>query len=435
MVLIGEEIDVMSTNLTVKRVVSFAMALLLIIGSIINVSAIVNAESAEKTVITISVPTCDAAFNKMLNHYEELNPEIDIQVINQDYDTETGKAGEEIGQKVHDELISENGADIYFTEMVNRYKLADEDLFVDLYSLMDNDPDFNKDDYYMNVIDGLSYKDKLYWMPMTFGNYMFSLNTNLIGMEECQKYESLNFSQMEELVDTYGPSVVFDKNNGLLSLIEFAEEGKYIDFESFTVNINSDDYAEVLERIESLPIGELSDSYGYKAPTGKGVIANTFGSNLTEWQKYELDSSDKYVIPYADDEGNAFYYAVGHVLSINKNSKNVDMAWDLVKFMISEMDISDDSTAENYYLTFPYSGFYPVNKANFNKFASIMLTDEATVKMIDEINSKLSKRMPMEYFITTKMTSIESEYGKGEIDRSQYLEQKQEKLEEIINEY
>ena len=72
-------------------------------------------------------------------------------------------------QKLNTEIMSGRGPDILQIDIIPWYKYAETGYLLDMQTLMEQDPDFNGEDYRMNVINALKYKNGLYVFPISFG--------------------------------------------------------------------------------------------------------------------------------------------------------------------------------------------------------------------------------------------------------------------------
>ena len=94
------------------------------------------------------------------------------------------------------ELMSGKSADIIDVAGLAVFKYAKSGAFCDLYSFMDSDPDFNKDDYYTNIFEGKEFNGSLYSMPCGFTYDMLYGSKNLLEAANLQLPITINYKEM-----------------------------------------------------------------------------------------------------------------------------------------------------------------------------------------------------------------------------------------------
>lgn len=96
----------------------------------------------------VLVPSCSACRSQEDNIYDELTQK--SSTVSSEGLQPEGSAATQGGGEKH---LSGDSADIVGVELLDFYKYATSNLFMDYYELMDNDPDFRQEDYYCQTLN------------------------------------------------------------------------------------------------------------------------------------------------------------------------------------------------------------------------------------------------------------------------------------------
>ena len=247
-------------------------------------------------------------------------------------------------EKLYAEMIAGKGPDVFlfgaYGTFFDLYKKFDAGAFYDLNEFIENDEDFDIDEYEDILLDVGVYKGKRYLFPITYG-----IKPLLISKS---KFENLNlsvedFSTYDRFVSTWDSiqkdgTLKFLANTGYWS--EFlCYEGwleECIDYEAGTVDFSLPAFQNIVEIMQteymldnnSDPLAEFEtyeDSLFYVS----GFISLMF----TPF--YDFDATDVMMIPVPNSSGNNTAQVMDCFM-ISSASKNPDAAWLFVKAMLSD---------------------------------------------------------------------------------------------------
>lgn len=154
--------------------------------------------------------------------------------------------GESMMKQLKMDIISGNAPDIIFMDDINTIKeLGEKGALADLYSLMENDSEINKDTFLPNILQAFESGDgKLY--ALTTG---FEVDTIFAKTSACDK-ENWTIDDMISLYDNAPASYtrLYDhktKNDIFQTLI--SNDSDLIDYEKVECHFDSDDFLKILE--------------------------------------------------------------------------------------------------------------------------------------------------------------------------------------------
>ena len=320
--------------------------------------------------LRIAVRTHDERFYYLVRQFRELHPDAEIIINNFDCDPEKYQ------QQVSTQLMAGTGDDLIDATGFLELSMLDSGLFADIYPLMRNDPDFNEDDYYMNVFEAMSSGGKLYQFPVLFFYDLIGVNNTFAPelAEQFRQYDTISYRQLitlyDSLADPGGRELCRDVDaytalyNNINTFIDL--ENKTCDFQTpeFIALISEAKAATDPEKIRR---GELGYTYGWSIEAGR-----TFAQTLAEQAQKELffrnqsglielyipglfDEIFTHFIPLTDERGKIGMTPLDSYL-INNASENKDLAWEFLKYL----------TTAAYEDPWNTDGFY-VNKAAFQQ--------------------------------------------------------------------
>ena len=120
----------------------------------------------------------------MAELFMEQNPGVSITLneglTDQEMTDTSGSALENYASELATSIMSGEGPDIVADlGLMSPRKYGESGLFLDLYELMEADPEFHREDYFTNILDAFAYEGKLFNLPATFGFNMVVMNERL----------------------------------------------------------------------------------------------------------------------------------------------------------------------------------------------------------------------------------------------------------------
>ena len=409
--------------------------------------------------ISISVLEADEILKIASDMFMKKYPDVKI-TINAFRTIETVKTegGSTIGVNQSEELSNENyisqlntkimsgkAEDIVLTSSIPIRKYTDISAFEDLTFFLNHTPEINADNYYMNIFETMKdSKGKLYELPLSCGlGTMIYFDKALVSEIDLVMENSVTeMSYQNALV--YAKQLVdsTSKENTYLAHVRrnsadiirgvFNDNyNEFIDIENKKVNINTKQFIELLKMIEDL------ENQGY-FDTNKSLDYNMEyhfaldSDSDTQAVYYSLlpDTNRCYSMPLSDANGNiatSSYLRFG----INSASKNKELAWEFLKFMLSD-EVQ----------TLPSSSNLSVNKKGFEISVDEQLkyyndgnktnVDKATFKnLLDgwvmQINTYKPKDPTIEIFLSEEIRRFS--------DKEQSAEETAKVLQSKIDKY
>ena len=262
------------------------------------------------------------------------------------------------------DILSGNTPDIIYggTYALDFPLLAKKGLFVDLYTLMENDPEYNKEFFFENLMEGIEINGELSFMFTSFSVEALMGRKSLLGdrigftIDEFNEFTESLPSNMRAMPIREYESVLYNSLYGSV--------GQFVDESTSTVNFDSPEFKNLLmfckqygmspddmdydvwvDEYELFRNGELALMSGY--------ISSISGFNYD----YQLAGESVAYVGYPSDINSAPIGYSYSYFAISNQSKHQDEAWELIKLMLGEEQ--QDAILARYNL--------PVRKSSFEK--------------------------------------------------------------------
>lgn len=276
----------------------------------------------EKEVIVLSNFWAYPEMQKMVTAFNKSNDkyrvEIEVAPFSQDYETYV--------QNRNMEILSGEGPDLFSVNETEYKTYAEGGYLVDLKPYMD--AELNGEDYLKNILYGEEKDGKVYAAVTSFQIHMAVSRKDIVG-----DLEGWTFEEMCEVMEAHPEIEAF---------IPYADENAVLQYCYLYGGVEADDYDTLRECIL------FAEKYGVNLPQmeavlGKNVLLQEEAILTPRNLQYLLEVSDKYAMvgyPNADRQG---VFRGGSTWSINANSKNVEGAWEFIKFLLEEYqyDVQD----------------------------------------------------------------------------------------------
>lgn len=347
---------------------------------------------------TLTVTTFfDGYIDIHAKNFMDMHPNVDIQIIRSDeFETKVGYAN-----RVAVEIITGKSSDLVDLSSLDINQYADSGLLCNLYDFMDSDSTFNKSDYYNNIFKALEFDDNLYAMPFTFFYHMVYASKSMAERLELDlKDQGIDYKEMIEIYMKAKEYHPYPQNFGLMpgavkeSFFNY-EVIEFYDPENKTAWIDGEDFIKYLKVTKDIYTGYSPDNPGGWSMTRISDGNDEFMKSDFMFSKYESNAIDLYnmmieyenvsnpPIPLLNSAGNApFTTTFSSTYVIPKGSSNKELAWEFLKYCISEKEISDFENEEEEMLYFMmYQGWIPINIKNF--YTSFRYNFENEIDRID----------------------------------------------------
>lgn len=306
--------------------------------------------------------------------FMELYPNVIIDVIQPSNDSL--ETFDDYHNQIVVELMSGKAPDVIDLTGFAVHKYAKSGLLCNLYDFMDSDADFNKDDYYTNIFKAKEYNGGLYSMPCGFSYDMVYASKPLLQKANISCPTQLNYKMMFDIYDR-----VVSKSDTTPKLLPgldqytffYYEFPDYYDIQTQKAWFNSKRFVEYLESTQyTIPINTENDLT--RVVETDDFMKNDYlfckldisrGANIYNFLVDFKNITDP--VPMLSVNGKACFTTMRDY-AIPESCKNKELAWEFVKYYISEKDVPDvtNKEAAHHYITV-YNNFVPINIANYYK--------------------------------------------------------------------
>ena len=299
---------------------------------------------SEKRTLTLSttyvIPDLQAVFNRYRSSHR------DVDLVVSDYGTDY----EKFQQVIPVQLMAGDATDLI--DISNYYDtqgLFDSGFLTDLYPLMQNDPAFNEDDYYMNVITGAAYQGKLLSLPLNFVYGLVGVNNAFSAelAERFSRYETITDRQIFDLYSSLpdrGGLRLYKDCSALLVIYESCKS--YIDLENRTCDFNNPAFISLLRDVQknlSTPDKNTEASVKFSIIEKQEEEAKNYlfhkASNMRDshplFFPYTAERAFSQYIPIVNSD-NEITYGTFDQYSISESSDNKDLAWEFIQYLTTQ---------------------------------------------------------------------------------------------------
>lgn len=293
--------------------------------------------------ITISCLSENEFLTAAAKQFMDIYPDVTITI-------NASEAGtvEDYQTYLNTKIMSGRAEDIIFNSFLPITKYSEMGVFEDLSGYISMTPEFNDENYFMNVLWAARRDSgEVYVIPYMASFNAIGFSSNLLAeqvdirntletWDKASFSESMDFARLM-IAGTDKRNVFLIHSNELSyakSLIQDSFD-KFIDVEEKKVNFDSTEYIGLLNSVK-----EFSDSN----LLGTGVDFYNEEYYFAVSKDYDVQAAyyclDKeadqtYYMPLGDEEGNVAIN-VNYCIALNSASDHKDMAWEFVKYLLSE---------------------------------------------------------------------------------------------------
>jgi len=314
--------------------------------------------------------------------FQDAHPDINIKI--ETYEFSHGDTAK------HLELVTSLLADPpdllqYNSTAINFEKLYADSLFVNLYELFNGLRGIDIENYFSNIFHASELNGKLYGVPLFIDLMLAYPNIRLFegaGID-ISAISSVSIDDEIELylqVAPYFPEETIYPSPRF-SIWSVLTRNAIYDIDSGEVNANTPQMAEMLRKAMEIPVNDIyvkfspehimnfvtSGGMQYIAPIMQsdvmfhdhldGGMVNFSVLFLQEHQDIQLARP----VPFTFGDADSIGFTSLHTLSIMKDSPNIDLAWEFMRFIMEYEESLHDNED---YLHSDYS--FPINRKRFN---------------------------------------------------------------------
>jgi hypothetical protein len=318
----------------------------------------------DKTVITLAGNYVDYNVRQKVFKFNQESDDYKIKII--DYASlVTSDDYNASANQFNLDIVSGNVPDIMvFTteEPVDSY--INKGLFLDLNTLLQNDPELKDVEFVDNVMEAFKTGDKLYQLVPSFYIESLATKTEYLGGKE-----TLTIKECDDMIQSKGVSYLnsfgmYDKQSLLYSGLVMSGS-HFIDWENKTCNFGGEEFINFLEFTNKFPdniTDEMWEQYEDTAyMKGDSLFSFAYVNGFRPYRRY-VDATfagDIKFIGFPNNMGvNCSVIVPEMRFSISAQSKNADAAWQLLRQFLLE-DYQNEITYE-----------FPIRKSSYDKLAN-----------------------------------------------------------------
>lgn len=322
---------------------------------------------AKKNITLANVVGGSDPYNNLIKKYNSESENYKVEVVNY----ATSSSPEEAANNLRLDIISGKAPDIISfedTSPVESYG-AEDSVFVDMNILMDNDSDINRDDFLDGFLESMETNGKLLQLTSTFG-----VKTMMIKDKFANGLTSWNIDELEAIFKNKPEDMIFSVSSTTMPQVNML--GELIDYTQFydrstaECYFNSPDFIKAMRfindnniglsdielnnNIENMTLMDSRSSFRNDKVLVQEMSLFSF-TNLRQYQQEYANESSTFIGFPTKDKPNALC-DIPRTYGIMANSKNIDGAWDFLKYyLLSEDSFNDDfnhnmfSGIEKYY--------------------------------------------------------------------------------------
>ena len=325
-------------------------------------------ELPERIVLTLATIYLDSSVRSDIVRFNRTSTTHRIRVIDySEFNTEDDwQAGL---TRLSTEIIAGNVPDILDVRNIPFRQYAAKGLLLDLYTLIDSDPDFNRSDFMESAFRAAEINDSLYQIFPSF--YIISMvgHPSVVGSEPGWNMEEFVSVLAAHPDADYPLGQGLTRLNLLQALFMFGMDD-YVDWDAGTVSFDSSGFIALLEFAKTLP-----DEYDWDndyIPTHELIMSRrqiVLASGLHSFDDYFMNRAllgGEIVfkgLPAANRNGNSL--SPGNSYAITSRCKDVEGAWSFLRMYLTE-----DWQKDNIWWGFP------TNRHAFDKMVHDAMTQE-----------------------------------------------------------
>jgi len=237
------------------------------------------------------------------------------------------------------EIIAGNVPDILDVSNLPFDRYAAKDLLMDLYPLIDSDPDFGRSDFIENVLKTTEINGMLYRI---FPN--FSISTLLGNPLVVGSGSGWNMEEFLAVIEA-NPNADFPLGQGLTKL-HFLQAffmfnmNDYVDWNAGTVNFDNRDFIDLLMFANTLPDEYDWDDYipeNELIAEGRQIMAAIGLSDFDDYQMYRaIFGGDVVFKGFPNESKNGYSIITNTGFAITTRCKDADGAWSFLRTFLNE---------------------------------------------------------------------------------------------------
>ena len=301
-------------------------------------------ELFEGETLTVAVPH-EVMLAPIAGQYMRANPGVTIEIIAFDEELERDGGYERVREEIGTQLMAGGGPTLMLGMLLDFLDPRSSHFFADWLPVMWADPNFNEDDWFMNVFQAAAMDGKLKAFPMDFIYFMATANSTIPGLPNAlAEKESITIEELIELhkaAPTSDRQYYFNSGRNIEGMMLWFLLGDFVDMETGRVDFDNERFIGYLNYLrDNLNPDDSEHTGGFVMPSQEAAMAERdyfhFTNNMQE--QYFLDFDEALFTeqtPIVNERGELIIYpTLSYTLNRNATPTQQAVAWDFIQFML-----------------------------------------------------------------------------------------------------
>lgn len=294
--------------------------------------------------ITISCLYAEEFLNTAAGQFMKLYPDVKV-TVNGYKESSSESTVEDYRTYLNTKIMTGKAEDILFTGFLPITKYSEMGIFEDLSGYIQNTPELNDENYFMNVLQAAKEDSgEIYIIP-----YMARFDTLAFSAELMSEHSGIEsdiqgicfgtaMDLAKQLVDETDKSNAFLIQMNEVSYAHYLIKdsiGQFIDGSTKKVSLDSPEYIALLESVKALSENGYFGSYVDFYNMEYYFAAECDYDVQAAYYSMDTKSGTNHCMPLTDAEGRTLMKS-NSCVAINSASDSKDLAWEFIRYLLSD---------------------------------------------------------------------------------------------------
>ena len=279
----------------------------------------------------------------LASRYMRENPGVTIEITSYFDERERDGNFNKVREKIATQLMTGGGPVLINDFLVDYLHPRSTHFFTDWLPVMNADPDFNEDDWFMSVFNAMCVNSKLLSFPTAMVYEMVVANKAIPGLAEAlEATDSITVPELFELHRSISSDkqYFFEPRNATIAFFSDYYIGEFLDIETGWADFNNERFIEFLKNARGIDNpNEMIVLATNISPAEEALVSEKYAFIFTDnfhWQ-YAYDFEESLftgLTPVVNGKGEmSFYPRESFILNANATPVQHALAWDFVKYV------------------------------------------------------------------------------------------------------
>ena len=363
-----------------------------------NVEHIVNPDKSlfDGETLTIAIVE-ELKWQELASRYMRENPGVTIEIISYFDERERDGNFDRIKEKIATQLMTGGGPVLINDFLVDYLHPRSTHFFTDWLPIMNADPDFSEDDWFMSVFNAMHVNGKFLSFPTWIAYEMVVANKAIPGLAEAlEAKDSVTVPELFELHRSISSDeqYFFEPRNATVTFFSDYYIGEFLDIETGWADFNNARFIEFLKNARSIDNpNEHIILCTIISPAEEVLASENYAFIFTDnwlWQ-YAYDFEESLftgLTPVVNGNGEMKLTPYeSFILNVNATPVQHALAWNFVKFAMQ--------SSQHAFLS-------STNRLQHRRGGDIVMADEMEIRFMNQLGWKIepSKEEAVEDVIT-----------------------------------